>query len=142
MPALDAIAGGRRLPDEFFVFDGLYGRDPAGGDPMQGLEVVEGWLGVRLAAEPARPGALRVIYIEPQTGPFSRRVQTIIDERLAALAPGLAGVLRPRYRTERSGVPHAHIARACQQTLLADAGAEFDWSRGAGPRGTALKAHI
>ena len=132
MPAPDAIAGARRLPDEFFVFDGFYGRDPAGGNPMQGLEVVEGWLGARLAGEPARPGALRVIYIKPQTGLFSRRVQTLIDERLAALAPVLAGALRHRYRTERSGVPHAHIAQACQQALLADAGAEFDWSRYAG----------
>ena len=128
MPALDAIAGGRRLPDEFFVFDGLYGRDPAGGNPMQGLEVVEGWLGARLADEPARPGALRVVYIEQQTGPFSRQVQALIERRLAGLDPVLAGALRRRYRTERSGVPHAHIARTCHKALLADPGAELDWS--------------
>jgi hypothetical protein len=129
MPALDAIAGAHRLPDQFFVFDGLYGRDPAGGDPMAGLDVVDAWLGSRLAFEPARQGALRVVYIEQQTGPFSRRVQALIDARLAGLAPGLAATLRRRYRAERSGVPHAHIARRCLPALLADPGFDFDWSR-------------
>jgi hypothetical protein len=129
MPALDAIAAARRPPDEFFVFDGLYGRDPAGGNPMQGLEIVDRWLGERLAAEPARPGALRIIYIEQQTGIFSRRVQALIESRLRAFDPGLAATLGRRYRAERSGVPHAHIARRCQAALLADAAAEFDWSR-------------
>ena len=128
MQALDAIAGARRPPDEFFVFDGLYGRDPATGNPMRGLEVVDGWLGERLAGEPARPGALRVVYIEQQTGPFSRQVQALIERRLAGLDPVLAGALRRRYRTERSGVPHAHIARTCHKALLADPGAELDWS--------------
>jgi hypothetical protein len=129
MPALDALAGMRRPPDEFFVFDGLYGRDPAGGNPMQGVEVVDRWLGERLAGEPARPGALRVVYNERQTGPFSRQVQALIDGRLAAFEPVFAAALRRRYRTERSGVPHPHIARTCQRALLADAGAELDWSR-------------
>src|SRR5215471_13457629 len=32
MPAVDVIAGARRPPDEFYVFDGLYGRDPATGN--------------------------------------------------------------------------------------------------------------
>jgi hypothetical protein len=129
MPAVDAIAEAARPPDEFFVFDGLYGRDPACADPMQGLETVERWLGQRLAAEPARPGALRIIYIEQQTGRFSRRVQGLIDGRLAALTPVSAALLRPRYLVERSGVPHAHIARHCLPELLADAGTNFDWSR-------------
>jgi hypothetical protein len=129
MPAVDTIAGARRRPDEFFVFDGLYGRDPAGGNPMQGLEVVDRWLGERLAGEPARPGALRVIYIEQQTGIFSRQLQALLAKRLSAVDPGLAATLGRRYRVERSGVPHAHIARHCQKALLADAGAEFDWSR-------------
>jgi hypothetical protein len=128
MPTIDAIAGARRPPDEVFVFDGLYGRDPAGGNPMQGLEVVDGWLSERLAGEPARPGALRVVYIEQQTGLFSRQVQALIDRRLAAFDPVLAGAMRRRYRTERSGVPHRHIARTCHKALLADAGAELDWS--------------
>jgi hypothetical protein len=127
MPALDAIAGARRPPDEFFVFDGLYGRDPAGGNPMQGLEVVDSWLGERLAGEPARPGALRVIYIEQQTGRFSRQVQALIERRFSGVDPALAATLGRRYRVERSGVPHAHIARHCHKTLLADAGAAFDW---------------
>ncbi len=129
MPALDALAGARRPPDELLVFDGLYGRDPAGGNPMQGLETLDRWLGERLAREPVRPGALRVVYIEQQTGPFSRQLQALIDRRLAAFGPVLAGVLRRRYRTEHSGVPHAHIARTCQRALLADPGAELDWSR-------------
>src|SRR3984893_18016278 len=38
--AVDAIAGAARPPDELYVFDGLYGRDPRLGDPMQGLEGV------------------------------------------------------------------------------------------------------
>jgi hypothetical protein len=129
MPAVDAIAGARRAPDEFFVFDGLYGRDPAGGNPMQGLEVVDRWLGERLTGEPARPGALRIIYIEQQTGSFSRQVRALIDRRLAALEAHLAASLGRRYRVERSGVPHADIARHCHPTLLADAAAELDWLR-------------
>jgi hypothetical protein len=100
---------------------------------MQDLEVVDPWLGERLAGEPARPGALRVVYIEAQTGPFSRQVQALTDRRLAALDPIRAAALRRRHRTERSGVPHAHIARTCQRALLADAGAELDWSWRAGP---------
>jgi hypothetical protein len=35
---------------------------------MQGLEIVDRWLGERLAREPERPGALRVLYLERQTG--------------------------------------------------------------------------
>src|SRR6266478_2840713 len=58
MPAVDAIAGARRRPDELFVFDGLYGRDPRAGDPLQGIEVIASWLGERIAHEPGRPGAL------------------------------------------------------------------------------------
>lgn len=129
MPAVDAIAGARRAPDEFFVFDGLYGRDPAGGNPMQGLEVVDRWLGERLGGEPARRGALRVVYIEQQTGAFSRRVQALIDRRLSAFEPDLAGVLGRRYRVERSGVPHARVAQRCHRELLADPGCAFDWFR-------------
>jgi hypothetical protein len=72
MPAVDVIAGARRPPDELHVFDGLYGRDPATGNPMQGLEVIDRWLSDRLQQEAEREGALRVIYIEQQTGPFSR----------------------------------------------------------------------
>jgi hypothetical protein len=128
MPAVDAIAGAGREPDELFVFDGLYGRDPTGGNPMQGLEVIDDWLGKRLAREPTRPGALRVIYNEQQTGPFSRQVQTLIDKRLSVFDPVLAAALGRRYRTERSAVPHAHIARHCHKKLLADAGAELDGS--------------
>ncbi len=129
MPAIDAIAGARRMPDELFVFDGLYGRDPRAGDPMQGLEVIDAWLGGRLAREPDRPGALRVIYIERQTGPFSREVAALIARRLASLGPGMAANLAGRYRVEPSGVPHAYVAAVCGPGLLARADAEFDWSR-------------
>ncbi len=41
MPAVDAIADCARPPDELYVFDGLYGRDPATGDPMRGLDTVD-----------------------------------------------------------------------------------------------------
>src|SRR5260370_17001903 len=89
MPAIDAIAGARRPPDELFVFDGLYGRDPRGGDPLGGLEVIDASLGERFACEPDRPGALRVIYIERQTGPFSREVPRLTPRPLSAAAPHL-----------------------------------------------------
>src|SRR5712671_2619567 len=112
MPAIDAIAGARRPPDELFVFDGLYGRDPRGGDPLGGLEVIDAWLGERFACEPDRPGALRVIYIERQTGPFSREVGALIARHLAA-APDVTASLARRYRVEQSGVPHAYVAAVC-----------------------------
>ena len=129
MPAIDAIDGARRPPDELHVFDGLYGRDPAIGDPMCGLETVDCWLGERLAREPGRQGALRVVYIEQQTGQFSRRVEALISQHLAAAAAALAANLRRRYRVEPSAVQHAQIAQRCGPDLLAAADAEFDWSR-------------
>jgi hypothetical protein len=129
MPAVDAIAGAARPADELYVFDGLYGRDPRLGDPMQGLEVIERWLGERLAREPARPGALRVVYIERQTGPFSRAVGELIAGHLKAADPGLVADLARRYRVELSGVPHGYIAQICGPELLAEMAAEFDWQR-------------
>jgi hypothetical protein len=129
MPAVDAIAGARRLPDELYVFDGLYGRDPATGDPMRGVETIDRWLGERLAREPEREGALRVIYIEQQTGAFSRKVGELIAQRLATADPANAASLRRRYRVEPSAAPHARIAQRCGPDLLAAADAEFDWSR-------------
>ncbi|HTT80153.1 MAG TPA: hypothetical protein VMF86_10780 [Stellaceae bacterium] len=124
MPAIDAVAGARRPPDELHIFDGLYGRDPAQGDPLGGLDIVDRWLAQRLAAEPARQGALRVVYLERQTGEFSRAVAALIRRRLAALEPGLAR----RYRVERSGVPHGYVAAVCGPVLLADSAADIDWS--------------
>ena len=129
MPAVDAIDGARRSPDELHVFDGLYGRDPATGDPMHGLETIDRWLDERLAREPGRKGALRIVYIEQQTGPFSRRVAALISQRLAAAEPALIANLRRRYRVEPSAVQHAQIAQRCGPDLLAAADAEFDWSR-------------
>jgi hypothetical protein len=129
MPAIDAIAGARRPPDELFVFDGLYGRDPSAGDPLQGIEVVDAWLAARFAREPERPGAVRVVYIERQTGPFSREVAALIARRLATAPPGLEPILGQRYRVEASHVPHGYVAAICGPQLLADAGAGFDWSR-------------
>ncbi len=98
------------------------------GDPLQGIETVDAWLGDRLAREPDRPGALRVVYIERQTGPFSRAVAALIARRLAAARPGLAPILGQRYRVETSHVPHGYVAAICGPQLLADAGAKFDWS--------------
>ena len=129
MPAIDAIDGAHQPPDELHVFDGLYGRDPAMGDPMRGLETIDRWLGERLAREPERQGALRVVYIEQQTGPFSRRVGGLISQRLAAAEPALAVRLSRRYRVEPSAVQHGRIAERCGPDLLATADAEFDWSR-------------
>jgi hypothetical protein len=129
MPAVDAIAGMRRMLDELHVFDGLYGRDPAAGDPLQGIETVDAWLGERLAREPERPGALRVVYIERQTGPFSRAVHQIIARRLTTPDAALAAALARRYRVEPSGVPHGYVAAICGPSLLADPGGDIDWSR-------------
>ena len=129
MPAVDVITGARRPPDELHVFDGLYGRDPATGNPMQGLEVIDRWLGDRLRREPERQGCLRVIYIEQQTGPFSRKVAELITRHLATADPALAASLARRYRVETSGVQHSQIARRCEPELLAAADAQFDWRR-------------
>jgi hypothetical protein len=129
MPAVDTIAGAQRPPEEFFVFDGLYGRDPALGDPMQGIDTIDRWLANRVKSEPEREGALRVIYIEQQTGPFSRQVGELIARHLADVEPALADTLRRRYRVEASGVQHSQIARRCLPGLLAGSDAGFDWSR-------------
>ncbi|HZU91751.1 MAG TPA: hypothetical protein VE993_21040, partial [Stellaceae bacterium] len=129
MLAVDMIAGAERAPDEFFAFDGLYGRDPATGDRLRGLETIDRWLGGRLALEPERPGALRVVYIESQTGPFSREVARLIDLRLAALDPALAAALARRYRVETAIVQHSQIARHYMPELLAQPDAEFGWPR-------------
>jgi hypothetical protein len=128
MPAVDAILGARHLPDELHIFDGLYGRDPAGGDPLRGIESIDAWLAHRVTQEPQRPGALRVIYIERQTGPFSREVGRLIDRHLMAAAPALAPILAPRYRVDPSAVSHAYVAAVCGPVLLGDPGADFDWS--------------
>jgi hypothetical protein len=129
MPAVDAIAGARQPPDEFYVFDGLYGRDPAGGDPMRGLDTIDRWLIERLVREPERAGALRVIYIEQQTGPFSRKVGELISRHLADVEPELAETLGRRYRVEALPVQHSQIARRCLPELLAAADVVFDWWR-------------
>ena len=129
MPTVDAIEGAHRAPDELHVFDGLYGRDPAGGDPLRGVETIDAWLDARLAQEPERPGALRVVYIERQTGPFSREVGRLIARRLEGADAAMAPDNACRYRVEPSGVPHAYVAAVCGPLLLARADAELDWPR-------------
>ena len=127
MPAVDIVAEASRTPDEFHVFDGLYGRDPASGDPFRGLDVIEAWLGDRLRREPEREGALRVVYIEQQTGPFSRKVGELIARHLTGAEPARAESLARRYRAETSGVQHSQIARRCMPELLAAPDAQFNW---------------
>ncbi len=127
MPAVDIIAEASRPPDELYVFDGLYGRDPASGNPLRGLEVIDRWLGDRLRREPEREGALRVIYIEQQTGPFSRKVAELIARHLASAEPARAKRLTRRYRVEISGVQHSQIARRCMPELLIAPDAQFNW---------------
>ncbi len=127
MPAVDIIAEASRPPDEFYVFDGLYGRDPASGNPLRGLEVIEAWLHDRARREPEREGALRVIYIEQQTGPFSRKVGELIARHLATAEPARTESLARRYRVEISGVQHSQIARRCMPELLISPDAQFNW---------------
>jgi hypothetical protein len=129
IPALDILAGAQHQPDELYLFDGLYGRDPNPSDPMHDLQIIDRWLGERLAAEPRRAGALRVVYIERETGPLSRDVASLVAQKLAAADPALLPELEHRYRVERSGVPHAYIAAICLPQLLANPAAVFDWSR-------------
>ena len=127
MPALDIIAEASRTPEELYIFDGLYGRDPASGDPLRGLEVIDAWLGDRLRREPKREGALRVIYIEQQTGPFSRKVAELIGRHLATVEPARVAALSRRYRVEASGVQHSQVARRCMPELLTSPDAQFNW---------------
>jgi hypothetical protein len=127
MPAIDVVAGAQAQPDELYVFDGLYGRDPTLGDPLQGIETVDRWLGERFAGEPERPGALRVPFIESQTGPFTRAVGGLVAARLDAADPALRPTLARRYRVEASGVQHSQVARIALPELLADPAAEIDW---------------
>jgi hypothetical protein len=129
MPALDIIAAAAGAPDELHLFDGLYGRDPALGEPFRDLATLDGWLGARLAQEPQRPGALRVVYIERQTGEMSRAVAALIDRHLASADPALVAVLSRRYRVERSHVPHGYVAWRCGPDLLAEPGVDFDWAK-------------
>jgi hypothetical protein len=129
MPAIDAVAGSARAPDELHIFDGLYGRDPSLGDPMQGIEVLEHWLRRRLELEPDRPGALRVVYIERQTGPFSHALGDVIARHLLKAEPALSTDLARRYRIEPSGVLHGYVAAVCGPELLADPAADLDWKR-------------
>jgi hypothetical protein len=127
MPAVDIVAEASRPPDELYFFDGLYGRDPSSGNPLRGLEVIEAWLGDRLRREPEREGALRVIYIEQQTGPFSRKVAELIARHLARAETAQVESLASRYRVEISGVQHSQIARRCLPELLAAPDAQFNW---------------
>jgi hypothetical protein len=127
MPAIDIIAASQAQPDELYIFDGLYGRDPAEGNPLEGVEIVERWLATRLAAEPARPGALRVPFIERETGPFSRAVGRLVTAQIAEAAPDLPASLAKRYRVEASGVQHSQIARIALPELLTDCAVDVPW---------------
>jgi hypothetical protein len=127
MPAIDIMAKSQAQPDELYIFDGLYGRDPAEGDPLAGIEAAERWLAARFAAEPTRPGALRVPFIARETGPFSRAVGRLVGARLDATDSTLRPALAARYRVEAAGVQHSQIARLALPELLADASVDIPW---------------
>jgi len=127
MPAIDIIADTQAQPDELYIFDGLYGRDPAEGDPLEGVEVVDRWLTERFAAEPERFGALRVPFIERETGAFSRAVGRLVAAHIEAADEALRPALTQRYRVERSGVQHSQIARIALPELLADPAVDIPW---------------
>ena len=86
-------------------------------------------LGCATQSEPQSPGALRVVYIEQQTGRFSREFGKRITQRLASTDTASAAELARRYRVEPSAVPHGYVGAVCGPVLLADPGADFDWSR-------------
>ena len=67
------------------------------------------------------------MYIEQQTGPFSRKVAELIARHLSGAEPARAASLSRRYRVEVSGVQHSQIARRCLPELLAASDAEFKW---------------
>jgi hypothetical protein len=127
MPAVDIIAGAQAQPDELYLFDGLYGRDPMTDDPFRGIETIDRWLDQRFAREPQQPGALRVAFIERETGPFSRAVGQRVAARLATADPALRPVLARRYRVEVSGVQHSQVARRALPDLLTAADCDVDW---------------
>lgn len=127
MPAIDIIARSQAQPDELYIFDGLYGRDPAEGNPLEGIEIVEAWLAARFTTEPHRSGALRVPFIERETGQFSRGVARLVAEQLDAADPALRPALARRYRVERSGVQHSQVARIALPELLADPSVDIPW---------------
>ena len=68
MPAIDIIAERSGAARRALHFRRALRPRPPLGDPLQGIEMVDRWLDARFAAEPARPGALRVPFIESQTG--------------------------------------------------------------------------
>jgi hypothetical protein len=127
MPAIDILADSQAQPDELYIFDGLYGRDPAEGDPHGGIDIVDRWLTARFAAEPGRPGALRVPFIERETGPFSRAVGRLVAAHIEKADPSLRPALARRYRVEASGVQHSQVARIALPELLADASVDIPW---------------
>ena len=67
------------------------------------------------------------IYIEQQTGPFSRKVAELIARHLTGADPTRAASLSRRYRVESSGVQHSQIARRCMPELLTAPDAQFNW---------------
>ena len=127
MPAIDIMADSQAQPDELYIFDGLYGRDPAEGDPHGGIDILDRWLAARFAAEPDRPGALRVPFIERETGSFSRAVGRLVAAHIETAAEALRPALARRYRVEASGVQHSQIARIALPELLADSAVDIPW---------------
>ena len=127
MPAIDIIADAQAQPDELYIFDGLYGRDPAEGNPLEGIDIVERWLAARFASEPDRPGALRVPFIARETGQFSRAVGRIVTAQLDAADPPLRPALARRYRVEEPRIQHSQIARVALPELLAASDVDVPW---------------
>ena len=129
MPALDAIAAARRTPDELHIFDGLYGRDPAAGDPMRGIETIEEWLGRAAGARARTPGrAAGRLYRaadRPVLAP-GRRGDRAPAERGRAGARGGAAPALPGRALDLAA---RRIAERCGPDLLAASDAEFDRSR-------------
>ncbi len=114
-------------PTSFTSSTGSMGGTPPAATHCAGWRSSTAWLGDRMRREPEREGALRVIYIEQQTGPFSRKVGELIARHLAGADPARAASLSRRYRVEISGVQHSQIARRCMPELLTAPDAQFNW---------------
>ena len=106
MPAVDALVGAERAPDELYIFDGLYGRDQASAIRLKCRRSIVGWV------RPVRCGrtAGRVaggLFRTADRGSSPAR-SAAHQAPLGPPDPVLAKALSRRYKIEISGVRADH----------------------------------